>query len=181
MLKFEMFFFGTKRELKYLKRKYAKIIGGRESFPNSGNFLGPHGEKLEFPHPSIMNYVVLHNSSSVPLSKYDLQKLILDAKIFFKQQDIKSIERSVEFYLGKHALQPEIVLYSDSLKEWQERNAEAATQLAKLQSEAKAAAEASRSADTAEASRSADTAEADVFDQFVLILLGLLGLLGLLV
>jgi hypothetical protein len=158
----------TKRELKCLKRKFAEMAGGGESFPNSGNFLGQLGEPLKFPDPSIMHYVVLHHSSSVPLSKKDFQKIILDAKIFFMKQDIEQFDSSIEFYRKKYELEPETEFYSNFLKDLQKQNAAAAMLLAKLQSEAKAAAdaadasEASEAFEASEASRSADAAEAAV-------------------
>jgi len=136
----------TVKETKDLRRRHAIMIGGRESFPNSGHFLDPLGKRLEFPDPSIMYYVEYHHSSSAPLSKEDLQRFIQDAKIFFTQREIEGLAISMIIYKKKHELKQETEFDSYMLKA-------VARRLAKLQSEAKA----SRSADAADA---ADAAEA---------------------
>jgi uncharacterized protein (DUF305 family) len=150
-------YFLTKKEVKALKLQYTTVTGGSV---RSGNYYCQLGGWLEFPNPSIMGYVVCHHSSSAPLSKEDLQRVIRDANIFFIQQDIERHTRSIEFYQEKKKFEPETKIDSYFLKLVQEQNATDVKLLAELQSEAKAASEASRSAAASEASRSAAASEA---------------------
>lgn len=159
MLKFEMSF--TKSEVIVLKRRYTKKIGGYETFKYSGNFRDQYGEKLEFPDQSIMQYVV-EKASSEPLSEEELQRLILDARIFFRKEELRNIEDSLRLYEELLTRDPEDKTYIWNVEYMQkEQIPQVAMQLAKLESEAKAAAEA---AEAAKAAKAADTAEADVSD-----------------
>jgi len=149
MLKFEMSW--TRKELKRLKRKYTEITGGRESSPSSGDFRNRYNERLEFPDSSIMLYVV-EKASSEPLSEVDLQRLILEARIFFRKEELSKLQNSLSFYEEKLVLDPQNQEYIWHVEYNKSQIPSVTKQLAKLQSEAKAAAEAD------------DTAEADVSD-----------------